>query len=232
MKQQEKQQQAQQQKLEYGERTEKVLNKLNSSGVERLEVKEFEEQPTREEIVNRLAGGDLTRGSCASLSFAYAGNCAGMDVLDFRGGNSLSTFSKTSFINEIANLEGVQSNIVKSVNDIKGVNELLQGVSEVGKEYMLATGQHAAIIRKAEDGFEYLEMQSAKNSGWHKLDNDVLRWRFGCKRSHSFYGEKYEAPNTLIDVESLGKNEGFKEILSYINTSEGSQKKGVKGFEK
>jgi len=217
--------------LESGEQTEKVLSSLRASSIQRLEVKPFENVPSRDEIVNRLAGGDMTKGSCSSLSFAYAGNCAGYDVLDFRGGESLGKFSKTGFIVDIAQMEGVQSSVLRASNDIKAVGELVKGV-EQGKEYILATGSHAAIIRKVEKGFEYLEMQSDKDSGWHTLNNDVLRWRFGCKRSHTFYGQKLELPNVLIDVDSLGKNAGFQEMLSYINTSKGSQQKGALGHEK
>lgn len=217
--------------LESGEQTEKVLSLLRASSIQRLEVKPFENIPSRDEIVNRLAGGDMTKGSCASLSFAYAGNCAGFDVLDFRGGESLSRFSRTGFIVDIAQMEGVQSSVLKASNDIKAAGELLKGI-EQGKDYILATGSHAAIVRKVEGGFEYLEMQSAKNSGWHSLDNDVLRWRFGCKRSHTFYGQKLDLSNVLIDVDSLGKNAGFQEMLSYINTSKGSQQKGALGHEK
>jgi hypothetical protein len=46
------------------------------------------------------------------------------------------------------------------------------------------------------------------------------------------YGQKVEHSNVLIDVDSLGKNAGFQEMLSYINTSKGSQQKGVLGHEK
>ena len=52
------------------------------------------------DIINRVGGGDLTKGSCSSLAFMYAGNKAGLDVLDFRDGNSRSVFiffEKTSY---------------------------------------------------------------------------------------------------------------------------------------
>lgn len=100
---------------------------------------------------------------------------------------------------------------------------------EKGKEYYLGTGQHAAIIRKTETGFEYLELQSATSNGFKPLTDDVLKRRFGCKRSHSNYGTKLKASNQLIECESLGQSSEFQRLLGYINTAEGSQRKGVKG---
>lgn len=44
------------------------------------------------------------------------------------------------------------------------------------KEYYLATGGHAAIIRKTSEGLEYLELQDNELfNGYKKLNNNVLK---------------------------------------------------------
>lgn len=186
---------------------------------------------SEEEIIRDVGGGDLTNGSCASLSFCYAGNKAGYDVLDFRGGTSQNFFSKDSNINKIAQFDGVKSIIIKAFNDFEAVKELLKNVAE-NKDYILSTGRHAAVIRKIGEKYQYLELQSSKNNGFKDFQSDTLKNRFGCKRSHTSYGYKLSPPNTLIDVDSLMASDDFKAILGYINTPEEEQKKGVWGYAK
>ena len=100
------------------------------------------------------------------------------------------------------------------------------------KEYYLATGKHAAIVRKSTNGFEYLELQTKKENGFKKLTKDVLKNRFSCKKSHSTHGIKITASSILIETETLTKNKEFKAILEYINTDTSKQQKGVNGFAK
>lgn len=201
---------------------------LNIAGVEYREIEALKERLSEGQIIDRLGGGDMTKGSCSSLAFAYSGNVSGFDVLDFRDGQSRSVFASNAAINEIATLPGVNGTVIKDFNDFTATHNLLQMV-EKGKEYYLGTGQHAAIIRKTETGFEYLELQSATLNGFKPLTDDVLKRRFGCKRSHSSYGTKLKASNQLIECESLGQSSEFQRLLGYINTAEGSQRKGVKG---
>jgi len=179
---------------------------------------------TSPEIVNQLGGGDLTEGSCSSLAFAYAGNVAGYEVFDFRDGESREFFSQNDSILSIAKLPNVEAKIIYGSNDFKCTNELLKEM-EAEKEYFLATGLHASIVRKSNNTFEYLELQSATNNGWHILNNDILRDRFGCYENNSD-----EYPNFLIDVTSLGKSNEFLNILGYINTSKSAQVKGETGY--
>ena len=63
---------------------------------------------TPDEIIAKLCGGDQTKGSCSSLGFAYAGNHVGLDVTDFRGGESQNFFSMNSNIVAIAKLPNCQ----------------------------------------------------------------------------------------------------------------------------
>lgn len=183
---------------------------------------------TTEELVGRIGGGDMTGGSCASLSLAWAGNRAGYDVLDFRGGASQDTFSRSSILKKIRDLPGVKSFTARDYSDIKAVKALL-GQMDDGREYILVTGRHAAVIKKTGSKAQYLELQSSIENGYKDLDAATLRSRFGAQKSHSTFGMKYEAESFIIDVESLGKNDDFAGILEFINTAADSQKKGVAG---
>ena len=199
--------------------------------VEYNEVKKLQKELTTEEIIKKLGGGDQTKGSCSSLAFAYIGNRNGYDVLDFRGGISTEIFATTRNIVEIANLDGIESKVIKRANDYNAVKELLTFVEEK-KEYYLETGKHAAIIRIGNRGFEYLELQSETENGFKKLDSSVLKTRFGCQASYSVGGIKFEKSNVLIDVDSCKNSEEFKNLLGYINTAKDKQNKGEGGYAK
>ena len=208
-----------------------VLQALETSKIEKVPFNKYKATPSTQEIIDKVGGGDMTSGSCSSLAFAYAGNRGNMKILDFRGGDSCSFFSRMSSIINITKLNGVESFVEKSYNDYKAVNTLLKNVVK-NKEYYFATGRHAAIIRKTDSGFEYLELQTEDNNGFKPLTNTTLKYRFSCKKSHTFHGRKRETHNVLIDIESLAQNQEFKEILKYINTESENQKKGLSGFAK
>lgn len=192
------------------------------------QVEKFNSIPSNEDIIRRLCGGDRTTGSCSSLAFAYMGNRSGLDVLDFRGGQSTTFFSWNMNIEKIANLPNAKSSITKALNEIKGGMEVLKNI-EQNKEYYFAIGRHASIVRKTTDGLEYLELQSAYKNGWKPLDATVLRQRFGCTRSRTRLGIKVESKIFLIEVDSFKEDDEFRAILGYINTPEGSQMKGMGG---
>lgn len=200
-------------------------------GIDYLEVGRLDIPLSEDEIIEKLAGGDNTKGSCMSLSLSYAGNKCGYDVTDYRGGASQRFFSMVRTTSDIARLDGVEAAIISSYNDIEAANILLEKV-KAGKDYILITGRHAAIIRQAREGLQYLEMQSARANGWKLLDDFVLRNRFACKKSHSIYGTKVKMSNFLIDVESMSNAQGFRQILGYLNTSAGAQMKGLTGYER
>lgn len=190
-----------------------VFARIDKNGVEFRAVKEHKKQPTETEIIETVGGGDRTTGSCASLAFAYAANKGGLNVLDFRGGKSLDYFSRTS-------------NLVQICDKIGGYSAWTTGVqlmkqTEIGKQYYLAIGRHAAIVRQVSKGkYEYLELQSAWNNGWHPLDSKTFGWRFSAR------GKDF---GLLIDIELLLKDSGFRKMVGYINTAESEQKKGASG---
>lgn len=201
-----------------------AVNTLNNSNVSYNPIKPYQEEVASEDIINDLSGGDLTAGSCSSLALAYAGNRGGYRVLDFRDGASRDYFSSRSSIQRITELPDVRSSILNGTDDIASTNQLLNFMVP-GNEYYLATGAHASIVRRTEQGYEYLELQHPSNgNGWHTLNNDILSARFGCKTNRPVPNS-----NFLIDVNSLSGNQEFLSILGYINTAESEQRKGGTG---
>ena len=114
----------------------------------------YKEQPTDDEIIKRLGGGDMTSGSCSSLAFAFAANKLGFDVLDFRDGQSREFFSRTTMIAKIAHIVG-------GIDDynMSGIEAMRK--TEVGKLCYIETGRHAAVVRTVMNGkkkeYQYLE---------------------------------------------------------------------------
>lgn len=199
---------------------------LSNYNVSTVAVEKLAEKLTDVEIYTRLAGGDLTGGSCSSLAFAYAGNLGGYDVLDYRGGGSRKVFASTRNIVEIAKLKNVVSYVESSTNDVKVAMGLLDKITILNKDYYLAAGRHAAIVRKTKDGLQYLEMQSGDplRNGFHALNESVLKSRFKARTRGQIVDQ-----TVLIDCESLAKNKDFKKLLKYINTNSKAQQKGLAG---
>ena len=177
---------------------------------------------SEEDIIKTLGGGDETSGSCVSLSFAYAANKAGYGVLDFRGGKSRHFFAYEW--HTIAQRLGADSR--KSFNNISDSNELLQKTVE-GKEYILMTGNHAAVVRRKGGSYEFLELQSHTSNGWKELNDNVLKERFKARKRR-----KYQSDTSLIDLDRLKESKDFLMITGYINTERDKQKKGESGSEK
>lgn len=208
-----------------------VLDNAKKAGITYNPVEKQNSTRTRNEMIKSLAGGDNTSGSCASVGLAYIGQRQGLDVLDFRGGSSQSYFSSSGTLLNISKMDGIKALHASGASSLTVGNRLLKQC-EVGKEYYLAVGRHASIVRKTEDGkLQYLEMQSARNSGWIDFDGNpkfTLSNRFGCtSRSNYGYSETYDF---MIDIdESDFDTDDFKSILGYINTEESEQKKGVHG---
>lgn len=200
-----------------------VTKVLPNSGIATVPVEKWDKIPTEEEIIREIAGADKTRGSCASVSLAYAGNKAGYKVHDFRDGESRNFFARKSNTQKFAELPEVAGKIITDANEVRAANKLLETMEE-GKEYWLGTGQHASIVRKTTTGYEYLELQSSSGNGWHTLDDYELRWRFGCKKRRG-----WALPSRLMDIEKLGKSPDFIEALKYINTEVSAQRKGAGG---
>lgn len=205
-----------------------------TENVEHRAVQALPKQLTSDEIIERLAGGDMTQGSCSSLAFAYIGNKNGLDVLDFRDGGSRRVFSMNKNIMKMLELPGVEGSITKVKKEVQGTIDVLKNL-ELNKEYYLATGKHAAIVRKLDTGYQYLELQSKYQNGWMPFERygsmaATLNKRFGCRKTvDKSFGYVWERTVILMDVDSFKDNEEFEQLLGYINTAVDKQRKGVLG---
>ena len=208
-----------------------ISDNCKTQGIDYRDVVMHKEKLSADDVIKRISGGDTTVGSCSSMAFTFAANMGGMDVLDYRGGKSCDFFSSASNICSIA--EKVGGVVNKNYNDFTNAKQLL-ATTLTNKYYYFTCGKHAAIVRKTEKGYEYLELQnaSAERNGWHELTTERLKNRFGAQKSHTMFGSKYETKECIIDIDLLIKDAGFRKMMGYINTASGEQKKGTQGGEK
>lgn len=205
----------------------RLLTGLDKMNVEYRPFASHASRLTNDEIITALAGGDKTKGSCASLGLAYIGQKQGYNILDFRDGDSRRFFSSSLNLSNLSKARGLKVLKADGKSPLTVGNRLLKQV-EKGKEYYLCVGRHAAIVRKTDKGvLQYLELQSETKSGWTDFNGNpryTLSNRFGCSsRSGGFY-------DFMIDIdESDFQTDDFKSLLGYINTSKNGQKKGVGG---
>jgi thioredoxin-related protein len=241
--------------IEYNNETFETYDFLkgwSSKPVAELPVENLKKPLTGEQIISKISGGDMTSGSCSSLSYAYIGNTVGYDVTDFRGGESRTLFSSKMNIDKIDSLVGIEKQTFTLKKEASDLAKILKDLNlEEGKEYKLAAGKHSAIIRKVNGTLEYLELQSAKENGWKPFEyvktytflgeekqekytiQRTLQDRFGCRKTpDKFHGRVYEKTATLTDIESYKNNEEFKKILGLLNTNPESQMKGATGYAK
>ena len=216
---------------EFGEVTKELIKIFEDNKAIKLDVKELKEEIRSPDIIKKISGPDLTEGSCASLALAYAANKIGLDVTDYRDGISRKLFSKYSTLNKIAHLPGVNTIQEKGDRYEMTYFQAFKSCWEKtipGKEYILVTGRHAAVIKEEKEIRYYLELQSSTFNDWTEFKGaKTLENRFGCKRSDYF------VDCTLIEIESLKNCKiDFKEIMGYINTREYEQIKGEGGHEK
>lgn len=204
--------------------TNPILDKINKFNVEPVEVSRYDQIPSMDNIIKKISGGDETEGSCASLAYCYCAQRNGLDVSDFRGGDSRKVFSTTT--EAFAKLPSVNGKIIKHRIEADAGVDALQNV-EKNKEYILSVGRHSAVVRKTGRFYEYLELQSSDPvlNRWKALDRDVFIRRFGCSTEYDEDG----VIATLVSRDSLKNNKDFESMLKYINTSEKNQLKGVKG---
>lgn len=202
-----------------------ILKDLIDNGVDYNPIQAHSKPQGVDQIIQKLSGGDKTRGSCASVGLAYIGQKGGFDVLDFRDGKSRSFFATTFNLRQISKLPGVKTISETARSSVTAGNKLLKQV-ETGKEYYLCCGRHAAIVRKTDNGtLQYLELQSANRSGWTDFDGNpryTLKWRFGENKG-------YDVTDFMIDIDSLKDSDDLKALLGYINTAEENQRKGKHG---
>lgn len=209
-----------------------LLNRMQGldKGIDYLAVKGLKKIPTDDDLVKKLAGGDLTNGSCASLGLAYAANKAGYDVTDYRGGASQGFFSTKFNLDELMKLLPKGSVLKEVARSYGTAGKRLLAKVEKGKEYFFYCGRHAAMVRRTDKGVQYLELQSGHSNGWKDFDGNVrytLSQRFGCTGSQ---GRDVDA--TMVDVDAFKGCDEMRDLLGFINTDKDKQKKGAGGFER
>ena len=234
----------------FSEAGQELMDYGKGAGVEYNPVTDLPKKLTEKQIIDRVGGGDMTKGSCVSLALTYIANKAGKNVLDFRGGESCSMFARHGNNKKIAKLNGVKTFWNEELSSVKGAKNLLAKM-ETGKEYMLVTGKHGSIVRNNGKALQYLELQSAKENGWTDFEQiltlykgteyerqqkytvtDTLRKRFGCTKSRSLMGMKLLQESYMIDIETLYNSNEFYDIIGYLNTAESKQRKGASGTRK
>ena len=219
--------------VEWSEQGKLLKGYMDANGIQYREVQELPKKLSEKAIISRLAGGDMTMGSCVSLACAYIANKAGLDVLDFRGGSSCQGFARNINNKRLAKLNGARAFENTEFSSVKGA-QLLMAQMEDDKPYMLVTGKHASMVRRTEGKYQYLELQSAIENGWTDFTKygsivKTLQRRFGCTKSRTIAGMKLEQHSFLLEPESLYNSDEFRAIMGYINTASSAQKKGASG---
>ena len=176
--------------------------------------------PDEESIIRKIAGGDKTPGSCASVAFAYLANKAGYEVLDFRGGQSRRFFS----YNCCEMVKGLGGMCERTREHVAVGMRMLSSVEE-GKEYWFASARHAAVVRKKNGKLQYLELQDSSDNGWKDLDERSMANRFNRgKASSRDYGD-----TALIEASRLFESPEVMSLMGFINTEGDKQKRGAGG---
>ena len=107
-----------------------ISESLDKAGVAYKQVMPHKQAMTEEQIITALAGGDRTQGSCASVGLAYCGQKQGLDVLDFRDGESRNYFSTKHNLKEISKLSGLVTKTETARSSVTAGNKLLKQVEK------------------------------------------------------------------------------------------------------
>lgn len=211
-----KEQQAEQNERE--KNFDNIIQEARKNGIKYNEAKKLKKVLTEKQIIEKLGSEDPTNGgSCTSQALAYIANKFGLDVKDYRGGQSRSFFNQVPNIDQFTKSGGFK---VGSTNDFKNAESLLQHV-EKGSEYLFTNGAHTAIVRLKEDSnqmkkiFEFLELQdsSKEGNGFQELNESVLTERFHAKKRR-----RIESFDFLIDIKKLKNSPKFRELIGFLNT--------------
>lgn len=198
---------------------------MSNYAVKVIEPKPRSGIPTDEEIINTIAGGDLTKGSCVSVGLAYIANKNGMFVTDFRGGRSQRLFS-----HGWANLSKIFND--KKATEYNGFESTEKVLAEMekDKEYALVTGRHFSIVKRTDNGFKYLELQSPTDNGYKPLTKQALRDRFGVKIRRTLYHMPVKQNAYLIGLDKFSDNQStLRDLVGYLNTDGKNEKKEING---
>ena len=196
-------------RIERNKEFKQLIQNAKEKGIKYIEAKRLRGPLTEEQIIEKVGSIDPTPGSCSSQALAYIANKYGFNVKDYRGRQSRTFFGDDSIIKSFTKAGGFAAT---GNNGIENAKTLLKHV-EPGKEYYFRSGEHAAIIRKKNNTFEFLELQGKKQAnGFHTLDQSVLKKRFGTNISET------EWSDYLIDIEKIKDSPKFRELIGFFNT--------------
>lgn len=203
------------------------------------EVQDLDKPLTESEIIEKVGGGDKTKGSCVSVAYAYAANKAGYDVTDYRGGESqdIMAWGNAYRISKLTDSVTPDNSITKSMTPAEKLKFLNTNINE-GEEFIVSAGQHCAVVKKSGGKLHYLELQQEPGvrysggeigiKGWRPMTKaSTMSERFGDKKKYGRYSGM-----TMIKVSDLPKVEGFREMMGYVNTATNEQQKGRAGYAK
>lgn len=212
--------------------TQDLIHEIENNGVAINPVAVRDYDLTEDEIILEISGGDLTKGSCASVGLAYAGQKCGYDVYDFRDGESRKWYSRKDNKTKMWNAVGVTPTRIDKFKSSVANGKLAMKQLEVGKQYYLGVGRHATIVKAEEEAgkrvYYYLELQDPYQNGWKKFNDDTgvtLVKRFRCSTEN--WGANSRAE--LVEISQLEGNENFKAVLGGINTKPTEQRRGGNG---
>lgn len=195
-------------RIERNKEFNQIIQSAKAKGIQYIEAKRLRKPLSEKQIIEKLGAPDPTPGACSSQALAYIANKFGFDVKDYRKMKSRVLFANRNTIEQIVKSGGFEAN---NPNGFKNVETLFQHV-EPGKEYYFVSSEHAAIIRKINENFEYLELQNKKmKNGFKSLTVDALEARFGTE-------EKSDCLDYLIDIEKIKDSPKFRELLGFFNT--------------
>lgn len=189
-----------------------IDKQLTQMNIEYQPVQKMSEPLTSAQIIARISGKDHTDGSCASMALAYAANRCGWDVLDFRGGASCNYFQK-----HIVDVMKDAGGKIISGTDNFDMSEILLRSVQKGKEYIFTCSDHCAVVRRTDNGLEYLDLQEKSKNGWKLLTDNELEARFNAVKERDKIDE-----DGIIMIDKLISNSYFRSIMGRIN----NQRKG------
>lgn len=171
-----------------------------------------------------------------SLAAAFVANKLGLDVLDFRGGESQYRAARAGNFMEFLAAAGAKTETKETWRKpASETAKIIQGLP-VGKTFYFVAGKHAAIVRNTSNGPEYLELQSHTKSGWRSFTEGGLsvaatvNQRFGStKGTRTVAGFPVKGKVRYADITTFSATPEFRDIMGYINTPAGEQRKGAKG---
>ena len=187
----------------------KIIQSAKEKGIQFIKAQRLRKPLSEEQIIEKLGAYDETAGSCSSQALAYIANKYGFDVADYRGQRSRVLFADRDVVKQFCKSGGFEA---KSSSGFTNAKNLLRHV-EPGKEYYFLSNDHAAIVRKKGENYEYLELQgrTKEENGFQPLTGNVLEERFDTET-------KTQWPDYLIDIEKLKDSPKFRELIGYFNT--------------